>query len=190
MEPNYYVQTPQASKIPQGKMLYVIIGSVIAIIIGIALMMMTGGKKDLSVQYAEIETSAAAVTSLVNDTTITRNIQNEALNQIIIESGTNFTSDLNVFHAAIQGAQTGEKQSSQVPQNPLDEETKTKLEDAGLKNRLDSAYRDEFMKQIKAVRSQLAVTYPEVSSQSIRNAMEKMDKTFGDTYTRLQKINL
>jgi hypothetical protein len=190
MEPNYYVQSPPQSKLPQGKFLYVIIGAVVAIIIGAALMMMTGSKKDLSVQYTEIETSAGKVISLVNDTTLTRNIQNETLNQIIIESGTNFTSDLNAFHAEITNMQPGQEGATQISQSPLDEETKTKLEDAGLKNRLDSAFRAECMEEIKLVRSQLATTYPEVPSSSIRKAMEKMDKTFGDTYTRLEKINL
>lgn len=184
MGPNYYVEPQRQSFIPQGKMLYLIIGGIVAVLLGAGLMIATNsGKKDLSTQYAQIESQAGQLNSLVNATEITRNIRNENLNNIIVESSTNITSDINAFHSAIQAAN--------MPQQvPLSDEIKQKLEDASLKNQLDSEFREEFMKQIELVRAQLAGTYPQVRVKTVRTAMESMDSHLSNVYKLLQELNL
>jgi hypothetical protein len=184
MGPNYYVEPPRQSFIPQGKMLYLIVGGIVAVLLGAGLMVATNsGKKDLSTQYAQIESQAGQLNSLVNATEITRNIRNENLNNIIVESSTNITSDINTFHSVIQASGT-------TQQIQLDEDTKQKLENASLKNQLDSAFREEFMKQIELVRAQLAGTYPQVKSKTVRTAIESMDSHLSGIYKRLQELDI
>jgi hypothetical protein len=184
MGPNYYVEPQRQSFIPQGKMLYLIIGAIAALIVGGILIAVTNGsKKDLSLQYAQIESQAGQLNSLVNATEITRNIRNETLNNIVVESSTNITSDINAFHSAIQGVN--------MPQQvTLNDEVKQRLEDASLKNQLDSAYREEFMKQIELVRAQLSGTYPQVKLKAVLTAMESMDGHLSEIYKRLEELNL
>lgn len=184
MGPNYYVERPRQNSIPQGRMLYLIVGAIVALILGSVLIAMTNSnKKDLSVQYSQIESQAGQLNSLVNATEITRSIQDEALNKIVVESSTNITSDINAFHSAIQGVGTPQR-------TPLSDEMMQRLQDASLKNRLDSAFRKEFMQQIELVRAQLAGTYPHVRAKKVLAAMELMDSNLSQIYTRLEKLNI
>lgn len=187
MGPNYYVEPPRQSFIPQGKMLYLIIGGIVAVLLGVGLMVATNGsKKDLSLQLSYLNLHIASLQAVLDDNETTRNIQNQELDNIVQNYNLTLTTDANNLKTAGMPAEVSEKIIAGQPQDTaLDD-----IKEAALKNRRDQEIRKILLAKIQIVRADTAAIYPQVSSMQLKAALKDLDTDLSDMATKLEKLNL
>lgn len=188
MGPNYYVTAAPQSNMPSRKMLFIGIGLIAAILIGIILMFMSGSK-DISKSLQRLNIRIASLQTVLDDTEQTRNIRNQQLSQLISEFRINLASDTNQITPLLISEGMKQEVDQTIAASEADTAS-TELEEASLNNRLDSAMKDTLQKKIRSIRILLAEIYPDIKAKDLRTAMEKLDTNLSKTSERLDKIKL
>ncbi len=183
MEPNYYVQPSSQSsgaKFLAGKGKFLIIGLVIAVVVGIVLMLVSGNNQSNTQSSAVLSTKLTSILSLLNSTTITRNIKNAELNQLTLDYGLTLQTDLNDI------SETPVSAATVTPESAIGK----KLNEAYLNNNLDQAFAEELTSQVASAKITTAALYGKASNETSQKKLKSVNDHLTEMETKISKMNL
>ncbi len=189
MGPDYYVTpAPQQNGISR-KMLFIGGGLIVAVIVAFILLLSSGGK-NISSQLQHLSLRQAALQTMLDDTTITRNIRNQDLNKLVTDFSLNLQSDSQQLAPLFTEAGMPAKMDQNILRNEADTSTKGKLEAASLNNQLDRTYAEVLKQKIESIQALLAETLPLVKNSNLKKALKRHDNNLEKTKSQLEKLNL
>ncbi len=187
MEPNYSVTPTRRSFSLTRKQLLLGGGLVAAVLIGIILLLGSGGK-NISSQLQHLSLRLTNLQTMLSNTAVTRNFKNEELSSLVTEFNLNLSSDINELTPLMTEAGMPTKFDKSIVAAETDTSTDTKIEEATLNNQLDVGYSTVLKDKIASLRALLAETYELTSNTKLRSGLAATDKDLSDINKRLKKI--
>ncbi len=190
MDPNYgYVQAaPQNNRLLSGKMLVIIGGSVVAIILALVLLL-SSNTNNTSTQAQHLMLRMNNLQTILSDKDTTRHLKNEELSNLVASFSLTHTTDTNDLQAAL-ASQLPEKFDEKIVASEADSTTADTIEEAYLKNRLDSVYADVLTEKIAALQALIAELYGKTKSQKLKQTLENVNEHLRKTSDKIDKISI
>lgn len=189
MGPDYYVTPrPQQNGISRN-MIFIGLGLIIAILIAIFLLLASGGK-NISSQLQHLSLRQTALQTMLDTTSITRNIKNKDLTKLVADFSLNLQSDRNQLRPLMIEAGMPEKMDQNIVNNETDTSTEGKLEAANLNGQLDRTYVEVLKQKIESIQALIGETLPLTNNLDLKKALEAHDKNLEKTHSQLIKLNL
>lgn len=187
MGPSYYVTPAPERNAPSRKMMLIGGGIVAALILGIILMFSSNGNS-IGSQLTRLSLRLGNLQAILGKTEITRKIKNEDLSRVVTDFSLNLNSDVNDLTPLMVAAGLPENPDASVATSEADTSTVPKLDDAGLKNHLDSAYAEVLVIKIDSLRALIAEIYSQTNNTKLKSSLANTDKHLFDMKKRIVTI--
>lgn len=190
MQQNYgYVQpAPQSSAGFSKKMLFIIGGSILAIILA-CLLLLGSNTNNTSTQAQALILRMENLQTILSDTETTRHLKNQELSNLVTSFSLSQTTDINDLKIAL-AAQLPEKIDEKILANESDSTTATTIEEAYLKNKLDSVYADVLVEKIASLQALIAELYGKTKDQKLKQTLERVSDNLRTTNEKIDKISI
>lgn len=188
MGPNYYVTpSPQSNGLSK-KMLYIIIGLVVAVILGFVLLLGSSSGGDTGSAPQRLLLRINDLYTYTSNKKYIRLLKNDDLSAANTELSLSIGTTLNTIRPILEKQIT--TNNTQVVADEKDTSSVKKLESAKINNKLDREFRDILVVKIKNTRALIADTYSSLNSAKVKSAIKKANETLKTYQDKLEKINL
>ncbi len=190
MDQNYgYVQpAPQNNNPLSRKMLIIIGGSVVAIILALVLLL-SSNTNNTGAQAQHLMLRMNSLQTILSDKDTTRHLKNEELSNLVASFSLTHTTDINELQTAL-ASQLPEKFDEKIIASEADTTTAATIEEAYLKNKLDSVYADVLTEKIAALQALIAELYGKTKSQKLKQTLENVNEHLRKTSDKIDKISI
>lgn len=142
-----------------------------------------GGTNAQLIQRTSLRLSA--LESFLSDDKTTRNLKNQQLAQLVLNSSITLTSDVSALSTVIGVV----KYDTALTASESDTTSADALEQAALDGKLDGTYARIYSEKLTSLRALLAETIPS-SKSDVRAELKKIDRHLSDQQSQLSKISL
>lgn len=188
MGPNYYVTPSPGSNGLSKKMLYLIVGLVVAVIIGAVLLLGTGSGGDTGSSPQRLLLRMNDLYTYTSNKKYIRLLKDDNLSAANTELSLSIGTTLNTIRPILEEQIT--TNNAQVVADEKDTSSIKKLESAKINNKLDREFRDILILKIKNTRALIVDSYSSLKSVKVKSAIKKANETLKTYQDKLEKINL
>ena len=188
MGPHYYVTPTPPSNGLSKNMLYGIMGIVIAILVGGALLFASSSTSDTGTTSQQLLLRLNNLYTYGSNRKYTRDLKNDTLASTNTELNLTLSTKLNTIRPLLTKQISAS--SAEVVASEKDTSSIKKLEAAKANNKLDREFRNILVLKIKSTRALIVDVYPSLKGSELKSEVKKTNEVLKTYQQKLEKITL